>query len=132
MKDFSATVKALFENKDDYSEFTVEDKDKNFFIVNRFLAKKYPLMCQELNHKNMPKDLCLDVWASYIKPQRVPFWFWKSSKKEPVWPNGFKDSESTILMERYDIDKESMKILMAHFKEDVKGNLKYLEELEKD
>lgn len=132
MRDFSATVKALFEDKAEYLEFTQEDKEKNFFIVNRFMSKKYPLMCQELNHKNMPKDICLDVWYSFMKQQRVPFWFWKSSKKEAVWPNSFKDSEAKTLMQTYEIDKDSMKILMGHYKEDVKGNLKYLEELEKD
>lgn len=132
MKDFSATVKALFDNKQDYDEFTVEDKEKNFFIVNRFLAKKYAIMCQELNHKGMPKDMCLDVWANYIKQQRTPFWFWKSTKKEAIWPNGFKDDEAKELMKRYNIDKSSMQLLMTYYKEDVKENLKYLESLEKD
>lgn len=131
MKDFSATVKALFENKKDYEEFTIEDKEKNFFIVNRFMAKKYPMMCQELNHKNMPKDVCLDIWFNYLKPQKTPFWFWKSSKKEAIWPNGFKDSEAKVLMKRYAIDRDSMKMLMQNYKEEVKENLKYLEDLEK-
>ena len=130
--DFSTATKALFENKELYKQFTKEDKEKNFFIINRYMAKKWPLMSQELNSKNLPKDICLDVWNGVIKQQKTPFWFWKSTKLEDKWPNGFKDKEVKFLMKHYNIDKQSILIILEHHKEEVKECLKYFEALEKE
>jgi len=106
--DFSAAIKGIFDNKESYKDFTQKDKEDNFFIINRYMAKNHPMMCQEINDKGLPKDVCMDIWSRYFKNvHKAPFWFWKkATKKEDVWPNSFKNADVKRLEDKEELDKE--------------------------
>lgn len=132
--DFSAAIKGIFENKEAYQDFTKEDKEANFFIINRYMAKNHPLMCQELNDKGLPKDICMDIWSRYFKNvNKTPFWFWKKAiKKEEIWPNSFKNADVKRLESKEELDKESLLILLNHFPKECKFEIDYMNDLIKD
>lgn len=132
--DFSAAIKGIFENKESYNDFTQKDKEDNFFIMNRYFAKNHPMMCQELNDKGLPKDVCLDIWSKYFKNiNKTPFWFWKKAiKKEDLWPNNFKNADVKRLEDKEELDKESLMLLLNHYPKECKFEIDYINDLIKD
>ena len=62
MAELIDVANALFRNKKDWKNITIEDKEKFFFIFNRYFSKKYPTNAQFLNNKNVDKSSSLDLW----------------------------------------------------------------------
>lgn len=82
MMDFKTIVNILFQSKHDWNQVSDSDKEINFFIVNRFLSKKYPKRAQKLNKKNIDKATAMDLWFLFLKNEtRTPFWFWSGPTK---------------------------------------------------
>ena len=52
MAELIDVANAMFRNKKDWINISIEDKDKYFFIFNRYFSKKYPTKSQLLNNKN--------------------------------------------------------------------------------
>jgi hypothetical protein len=132
--DFSVAIKGIFDNKESYKDFTQKDKEDNFFIINRYMAKNHPMMCQELNDKGLPKDICMDIWSRYFKNvNKAPFWFWKkATKKEDIWPNSFKNADVKRLEFKEELDKESLMLLLNHYPKECKFEIDYINDLIKD
>lgn len=132
------TGKAVFENKSTgeknnytYEDLTDEQKESNFFIVNRYLAKKYPKQSQYFNDYNQDKATAMDIWNLMIKKERqLPFWFWKGSTKikEPK----LKDWKLVyeILQDEFSI-KDMIELCDLYPKE-VKDEIKYILEITKE
>lgn len=145
MANLSEISKCLFmaSERSKYKYITQEDKEKNFFIINRYLSKKYPRIAQHFNFKNMDKALAMDLLFIEISSnpelkrevgsKGAPFWLWsKSKKKEEIKENNFtlSEKEQKLLMEAFDLRKEDLQMLMILFPDDLKEELQYLKDLQ--
>lgn len=132
------TGKAVYENKSTgekinytYEDLTDEQKESNFFIVNRYLAKKYPKQSQYFNDYNQDKATAMDVWNLMIKKERqLPFWFWKGSTK--IQEPKLKDWKLVyeILQDEFSI--KDMIELCELYPNEVKDEIKYILEIKKE
>ncbi len=79
--DFKEIVNCIFINKNKYWEISDEDKEKNFFIINRKFSRKYPNIADLFNNKNIDKSLALDKWFYFFENQnKIPDWYWGKKK----------------------------------------------------
>ena len=95
---------AMFRNKKDWVNISIEDKEKYFFIFNRFFSKKYPTKSQLLNNKNIDKSSSLDLWYYFMLDKPYPNWFWSKSGKSNKSSLDKKDFE--LLMIKLQLNKE--------------------------
>ena len=133
MAEFFDIVKCLFTNRKDYKNISDEDKELNFFIINRYMSKKYPELAQKLNNKQIDKSVALDLWFinDKVKNESYPGWFWSKSnskKDKPIIPN----PDKKLLMKHFDINDQDMDTLIKYFLPDVKEELSYVKSLEKE
>ena len=95
---------AMFRNKKDWINISIEDKEKYFFIFNRYFSKKYPTKSQLLNNKNIDKSSSLDLWYYFMIDKPYPNWFWSKSGKSNKSSLDKKDFE--LLMIKLQLNKE--------------------------
>ncbi len=95
---------AMFRNKKDWINISIEDKEKYFFIFNRYFSKKYPTKSQLLNNKNIDKSSSLDLWYYFMLDKPYPNWFWSKSGKSNKSSLDKKDFE--LLMIKLQLNKE--------------------------
>ena len=73
---FNAMIK-----RGNWEAITVEEKEKNFFIFNRYFSKMYPEQAQLLNLKNIDKVVGMELWYQFMKTEPYPSYFWSKSEK---------------------------------------------------
>jgi len=128
MAELIDVANAMFKNRNDWNKITDEDKEKFFFIFNRYFSKKYHEKSQLLNLKTINKSVSLDIWFYFIKDKGYPQWFWsKSPKKETDLP----EKEYKLLIEKLKVKPEDLDYLISNFPEFIKEELKYYKQLEK-
>ena len=119
--DFKSIVNIIFYSKHEWSQVSDADKQANFFIVNRYLAKKYPKQAQAVNRKDIDKATAMDVWFMFLKKEaRVPFWFWPGSTKRKDPP--IKDWQ--IIQDFWKMNINDIYTLCEMFPDDVKAEIK--------
>jgi hypothetical protein len=96
MAELIDVFKALV-SKSDWSKITDDDKIKNFFIINRYMSKKYLERAQLLNLKTIDKVSALDLWHYFIKDKPYPNWFW--SKGEKAKKSEIPDKDYRLLLQ---------------------------------
>ena len=106
-----------------------DDKIKNFFIINRYMSKKYPEKAQLLNLKTIDKVSSLDLWYNFMLTQPYPNWFWSKGNKSEKSIVSVKDFNLLLLKLR--IKKEDLEYLIEKQYEFIKEELKYFKSLEK-
>lgn len=75
---FNAMIK-----RGNWEAITEDDKNKNFFIFNRYFSKKYVEQAQLLNLKNIDKVVGMELWYQFMKNEPYPkFFFSKSDTKD--------------------------------------------------
>lgn len=126
--DFKTITDILFKNKNRYRELSDKDKELMFFIVNRYLSKKYPKQSQFFNFKTTDKATGMDIWFQFLsKENQVPFWYWKGAtkKKDP----DMKDWKIFYEYYNLDISINDMHLLCEIFSSEVKEEIKRLKKL---
>ena len=114
-------------NKDKH-KVNDEDKEKFFFIFNRYFSKKYPQKAQLLNLKTIDKATAMDLWFHFMKTQPYPDWFWsKSPKKEKEMP----EKEYKQLLRHFKIKDSDLDYLIDRYPDFIKEEQAYLKKLEK-
>lgn len=117
--------KAMCSNRSDWSYVTDEQKNKFFFLTNRYFAKKYPHLSQLLNNKTIDKVVGMDLWFHFIGTEPYPEWFW--SKVESKKDKGiFSEKDIYLLLNRLDVKEDELDFLICHFQDDLKDELKYI------
>lgn len=114
-----------------YNDLSDDDKEQHFFIINRFLAKKYPKQSQYFNNRNTDKATAFDIWNLTIKKERtIPFWFWKgpTKRKEP----DIKDWKILYNELNHELDINDMFTLCELYPELVKKEIKVLNDIKKE
>lgn len=125
-------VNCLFKDRKNYRNLENEDKEVNFFIINRYLSKKFPEYAEKLNNKSIDKSLAMDMWFIYLSDKidfRIFKWFWSKSPKRD---SQLTESENKTLLKRLMLRQEDLDLLIDYYPDLVKEELKYYKELIKN
>jgi hypothetical protein len=141
MAELIDVVNCLFVKRSEYKNLSIEDKDKFFFIINRYLAKKFPEIAQNFNIKMIDKSVCLDLWfikkpwEEYPNQQfkYAPSFFWKksSSEKGDKKKEIISEKDIKLLSLKLNLRIIDIKFLITYHIKLIKEELKYYKELEK-
>jgi len=131
--DFISLGNIIFKNKDKYKFITDNDKEKNFFILNRKFAYKDIKKAQFFNNKNLDRSSSLDVWfAIFGNTTNIPGWYWKTKAKKSIKVKPkFKKDEIDDLMERYNINERDIDFLILYYEDELKKTIKQLKKFQK-
>lgn len=128
MAELIDVANAMFRNKSDWEKITDEDKEKYFFIFNRYFSKMYPEKSQLLNLKNINKVTSMDLWYHFMLKKPYPKWFWSKSEKPK---SVFSDKDIKLLVRKLNIKVLDVEYLIENHFEFVEEELKYYKEVEK-
>lgn len=94
--DLTTFVNSMFKDKSNWKLLTAEDKETNFFIFNRFMAKAYPKQAYSFNKRYLNKAICADIWFKFLTKERyTPSWFWKY--RQPKMDENVKKYQSFLV-----------------------------------
>jgi hypothetical protein len=124
MAELIDVANALFRNKKDWKNISIEDKEKFFFIFNRYFSKKYPTNAQFLNNKNVDKSSSLDLWYYFMLDKPYPNWFWSKSGK--VDKSSLDSKDFNLLMTKLQLNKEDdLNFLIDKYPDFIEEELKF-------
>jgi hypothetical protein len=129
MAEITDVANALFTNKQNWINITDEDKEKYFFIFNRYFSKKYPEKSQLLNLKNIDKVSAFDTWYYFMFNKTYPKWFWSKSEKSEKEEISEKDYK--LLLQKLKIKDIDLNYLIENQIDFIKEELKYYRQIEK-
>ncbi len=130
MAEIIDVANALFTNKNKWSQITDEDKEKFFFVFNRYFSKKYPEKAQLLNLKNIDKVSAFDLWYNFMLDKPYPKWFWSKSEKSEKSEISEKDYK--LLLNGLKIKDIDLDYLIENHIDFIKEELKYYKDLQKN
>lgn len=129
MAEIIDVANAMF-GKSEWDKITDEDKEKFFFIFNRYFSKKYPHEAQLLNLKTIDKVVGMNLLYQFMKGKPYPTWFWskgeKTDKKSEITETEFKSLLVYLKLKREDIE-----YLVKNFPDFIKSELKHIKDFEK-
>jgi len=124
MAELIDVANAMFRNKKDWKNITDLDKEKFFFIFNRYFSKKYTTKSQLLNNKNVDKSTSLDLWYYFMLDKPYPNWFWSKSPK--FEKTDLPDSDFKLLFLKLGLNKEQDLIyLLDNYPDLIQEELKF-------
>jgi hypothetical protein len=130
MAELIDVANAMFRNKNGWHKITDDDKNKFFFIFNRYFAKRFPDKSQLLNLKVIDKVSALDLWYNFMLDKSYPNWFW--SKSEKIEKPNISEKDFNLLFNKLKANKkEDLEYLIENHFEFIKDELKYYKSLEK-
>jgi len=119
---FNAMIK-----RGNWEEITVEEKEKNFFIFNRYFSKRYPEQAQLLNLKNIDKVVGMELWYQFMKNEPYPSYFWSKSEKNDKPILATKDYK--MLLVSLKVKPDDLDYLIEKHYNFVKEELSYLKKV---
>ena len=129
MAEITDVANALFTNKSNWDNITDEDKEKFFFIFNRYFSKKYTEQAQLLNLKNIDKVSAFNTWYYFMLKKPYPKWFWSKSEKSEK--SDISEKDYKLLLKRMKIKDIDLDYLIENHTDFIKEELKYYKQLEK-
>jgi hypothetical protein len=127
MAEITDVANAMFRSRD-RNLISSEDKEKFFFIFNRYFAKRYPEKAQMLNLKGMDKAAAMDIWFAFMKTQPYPDWFWS---KSPKMEKDLPEKEYKSLLRHLEVKEQDLDYILDRFPDFAKEELAYLKKLDK-
>jgi len=131
--DFISLGNIIFKEKNKYKFITDDDKEKNFFILNRKFAYKDIKKAQFFNNKNVSKPSSLDIWfAIFCNTTNIPGWYWqtKVKKSTKVKPK-FKKEDMLDLMKRYNLNEKDIDFLILYHEDELKETITRVKKFQK-
>lgn len=120
---------ALIRNRSKWVDISDDDKEKYFFIINRYLSKDFPEQALKLNTKGVDPVSAMDVWYNFLGNNYAKnFWSKGSPKKKELSDKEIK----WIAKNNGNIKKEDVLYLYNTKSELIKEEIKKLKELEKN
>ena len=131
--DFISLANIIFKDKDKYKYVSDEEKESNFFMLNRKYAIKYLKQAQFFNNKNVDKPSAIDIWYQvfYKTTNGTPQWWWKT-KQAAKEKSEFINADIKLVKEYYDITDNDIKFLIKYYNEKLKEDIKRLKKFNKD
>lgn len=129
MAEIIDVANAMF-GKSDWNKITDEDKEKFFFIFNRYFSKKYPHEAQLLNLKTIDKVVGMNLLYHFMKGKPYPTWFWSKGEKVDK-KSEISESEFKSLLVYLKLKREDIEYLVNNFPDFIKSELKHIKDFEK-
>lgn len=124
-----AVTNVMFKNHSDWKYITDDQKNKYFFIINRLLSKKYPVISQLLNDKLIDYTVGMNLIFQFMKDKPYPKWFW--SKPEKNKDSSFSEEELILIKNNFEFVDSELEFLVKFHSDDIKEEIKYLKNLYK-
>lgn len=131
--DFITLANIIFKDKHKYKFVSDEEKESNFFILNRKFAIKYIKQAQFFNNKNIDRSSAIDVWFQVFNKTTngTPQWWWKT--KQPAKPKlEFVNADLKLIKEYYEITDNDVKFLVNFNSEKLKEDIKRLKKFKNE
>jgi hypothetical protein len=129
--DFITLANIIFKDKNKYKFISDEEKESNFFKLNRKFAFKYLKQSQFFNNKNIDRSSSLDIWYQifYKTTNGTPKWWWQT--KQATKPkNEFSSKDLKLIKEHYNINDNDINFLVKFYDEKLKNDIKRLKKFE--
>ena len=125
--DFITLANIIFKDKGKYKFVSDEEKETNFFMLNRKYAIKFLKQAQFFNNKNVNKASAMDIWYQvfYKTTNGTPQWWWKT-KVEAKPKSEFINADIKLVKSYYDITDSDIKFLIKFQPEKLKEDIKRL------
>lgn len=130
---FIELVDIIFKNKGKYRTVSKEDKENNFYIINKKFSLgsdsqrgKYLKFSQFFNHKAIDKDSALDLWFLFFrKTPSIPGWYWiKNTNTKEKKSSKISAADRELLLKHNDINERDLDFIIEHYKDDVDEEIK--------
>ena len=70
-KSFIEVGNIIFNDKNSWNTVTDEEKELNFFILNKKFSLGFPKQAMFFNDKNIDKATVMDIWFNYFKLKKI-------------------------------------------------------------
>lgn len=131
--DFIEIVNCIFINKKKYWEIPDEDKEKNFFIINKKFSRQYPKISNFFNNKKIDKPTALDRWYFFFENvHRIPQWYWGNNTKKNKKSNkkDLTEKQTKQICERINIKPSDVEFIQDNYEDELKKYLKKIRRYE--
>lgn len=131
--DFITLANIIFKDKSKYKFVSDEEKETNFFMLNRKYAIKYLKQAQFFNNKNVNRASAMDIWYQvfYKTTNGTPSWWW-NTKVEPKIKSEFVNSDIKLVKSYYNISDSDIKFLIKFYPDKLKEDIKRLKKFNKE
>lgn len=92
-------IKLVFTRNPEWEKLSDMDKNRNFFMTNRYMAIKFPVQAHFLSHYRISTSAVMDYWHRSLSAQHssVPSWIYaKTKKREDKEQKRYIPSEEVI------------------------------------
>lgn len=133
--DFITLANIIFKDKNKYKYVSDEEKEANFFMLNRKFAIKYLKQAQFFNNKNIDKASSIDIWYQifYKTTNGTPQWWWQTKQnKESKVKSEFNNTDLKLIKEYYELTDRDIKFLITYYSDKLKEDIKRLKKFKKE
>lgn len=124
MAELIDVANSMFRDKHNWKYVSDIQKEKFFFIFNRYFSKKYPGRSQLLNNKTIDKVTALNLWYYFNLDKSYPKWFWSKCPKSTSSDIDEKDFD--LLMKKLNLNKpDDLNYLLNNYPEVIQEELKF-------
>jgi len=131
--DFITLANIIFKDKSKYKFVSDEEKENNFFVLNRKFAFKYLKQAQFFNNKNINKASAIDVWYQlfYKTINGVPQWWWQSKQKTKE-KSDISNDDIRLIKDYYSFTDNDITFLRHYFNDKMKEDIKRIKKFKKE
>lgn len=113
-------IKILFTNTKEYGKLKNNQKNKHFFLFNRFCSISYPIQANAFNNIKISAVEVIDYWQLSLRKKyngTIPSWIWtKTIKKEKVKEeNKYKEEILDFIKDKYQLSNREINELIEFF-----------------
>ena len=110
--DFITLSNIIFKDKKNYKLVSDEEKESNFFMLNRKFAIKYLKQAQFFNNKNMDKASAIDIWYQiFYATKGIPNWWWSTKQQKTKIKSSFSNNDLNLIKDYYSFTNNDIKFL---------------------
>lgn len=125
-------VKIMFTKKSQYDKIKNHNKKRHHFMINRFMAIKYPANAQLFNVNGISGANVVESWAMVAQRfKSVPGWFYTKTKKSATKNKTDKyiptEQSIQIYLNKNEIGMREFNELKVFAKEELYSDLKKIE-----
>lgn len=131
--DFITLANIIFKDKEKYKFVSDEEKETNFFVLNRKFAIKYLKQAQFFNSKNIDKSSAIDIWYQihYKTTNGTPSWWWKT-KQSAKLKSEFSNNDLKLIKTHHNISDNDINFLIKFSSDKLKEEIKRLKKFDKN
>jgi hypothetical protein len=122
--DLKTITDIFYHSKRDWKDVSSEEKERFFFIFNRYMSRKYPLHAQQFNFKGIDKAIAFNVWFVFFRQTiRRPDWFWPRAAASNKNKIDIAPKDMKTLVREYEIKEEDVLLLHKMYPKELRKDL---------